>query len=78
MVLPCDTCKRKTVKRSGHRVFIGCNDPELQRENFKEDTYLTDSFFLRRTLGVETFVFMIDSDSFFWRKFFGEIKGFAF
>ena len=39
MVLPCDTCKRKTVKRSGHRVFIGCNDPELQRENFKEDTF---------------------------------------
>ena len=37
MELPCETCKFKTVRTQGHRVFIGCQDPEKKKANFHKD-----------------------------------------
>lgn len=39
MILPCETCKFRTERTEGHRVFIGCNDPDKKRDNFHEDTW---------------------------------------
>ena len=39
MILPCDTCKFKTVREEGHRIFIGCVDKEKKKENFEYDSY---------------------------------------
>jgi len=38
MELPCETCKYRTERTQGHRVFISCNDPEKKKANFHEDT----------------------------------------
>lgn len=40
MILPCETCKHKTVRGEGYRQFIGCDDQERKDKNFHEDTYL--------------------------------------
>ena len=37
MILPCITCKFKTVRRVGFRSYYGCNDPEKKKANFHED-----------------------------------------
>jgi len=37
--LPCETCKFKKIRHEGHRIFIGCSDPEKKKNNFQEDTW---------------------------------------
>ena len=40
MILPCTKCKYRTERREGHRIFIGCGEPERKKKGFKEDTFL--------------------------------------
>ena len=39
MILPCLTCKYKTVSEQGFRQFIGCNDKEKKDKNFHYDDF---------------------------------------
>ena len=38
MILPCITCKHRTVRKEGHRAFVGCNDAKLKK-GFEHDDY---------------------------------------
>ena len=39
MILPCETCKFRTERTEGHRMFVGCKDSEKKKNNFHEDTW---------------------------------------
>ena len=39
MILPCTTCKYRTVEESGFRRFIGCSDKEKEK-GFRYDDFL--------------------------------------
>ena len=39
MILPCTTCKYRTVEESGFRIFIGCSDKEKEK-GFRYDDFL--------------------------------------
>ena len=39
MILPCITCKYRTVEESGFRRFIGCSDKEKEK-GFRYDDFL--------------------------------------
>ena len=38
MTCPCETCKYKTERKEGHRVWLGCADPE-KRKGFQFDDF---------------------------------------
>lgn len=48
MILPCETCKYRTVEESGFRKFIGCSDEE-KRKGFRYD----DFFYRHKCLNYE-------------------------
>lgn len=39
MILPCETCIYRTERREGHRLYIGCSDPERKKNHFHHDGY---------------------------------------
>ena len=39
MKLPCETCKYRTERTQGHRIFIGCKDKARKKKHFIEDTF---------------------------------------
>ena len=40
MKLPCTDCAFKTERQAGHRIFVGCQDPERKKKHFIEDDFL--------------------------------------